>query len=98
MTATISDRLGELRLRRGLTQEGLADKAQLSTDTVRKLEPAADSPDGHSEQPCACVGRRDISTARSPSGARFIQRKRTAEPPHPPASSDAPVRLPRLGE
>lgn len=38
MAATIGDRLGELRLRRGLTQEGLAEKAQLSIDTVRKLE------------------------------------------------------------
>ncbi|MBB4892210.1 transcriptional regulator with XRE-family HTH domain [Streptomyces olivoverticillatus] len=38
MTATLGDRLGELRMRRGLTQEALADKARLSVDTVRKLE------------------------------------------------------------
>ncbi len=38
MTATLGDRLAELRVRRGLTQEGLAEKARLSVDTVRKLE------------------------------------------------------------
>ncbi|MFI9201932.1 helix-turn-helix domain-containing protein [Streptomyces sp. NPDC053048] len=38
MTATLGDRVGELRVRRGLTQEGLAEKARLSVDTVRKLE------------------------------------------------------------
>ncbi|MFI1182820.1 helix-turn-helix domain-containing protein [Streptomyces sp. NPDC020799] len=35
---TLGDRLGELRVRRGLTQEALAEKARLSVDTVRKLE------------------------------------------------------------
>lgn len=35
---TLGERLGELRVRRGLTQEGLAEKARLSVDTVRKLE------------------------------------------------------------
>ncbi|MEU4210476.1 helix-turn-helix transcriptional regulator [Streptomyces sp. NPDC026206] len=38
MAATLGDRLGELRVRRGLTQEELAEKARLSVDTVRKLE------------------------------------------------------------
>ncbi|MFI9238317.1 helix-turn-helix domain-containing protein [Streptomyces sp. NPDC053079] len=38
VAATLGDRLAELRVRRGLTQEGLAEKARLSVDTVRKLE------------------------------------------------------------
>ncbi|MEV6776565.1 helix-turn-helix domain-containing protein [Streptomyces syringium] len=38
MATTLGDRLGELRMRRGLTQEGLAEKSRLSVDTVRKLE------------------------------------------------------------
>jgi transcriptional regulator with XRE-family HTH domain len=35
---TVADRLVELRRRRGLTQEGLADAAQVSVTVVRKLE------------------------------------------------------------
>ncbi|MGI5341205.1 helix-turn-helix domain-containing protein [Streptomyces sp. CA-181903] len=38
MTTTLGDRLRELRARRGLTQEALAEAALLSADTVRKLE------------------------------------------------------------
>ncbi|MFF3697098.1 helix-turn-helix domain-containing protein [Streptomyces sp. NPDC002221] len=38
MATTLGDRLGELRMPRGLTQEQLAEKAHLSVDTVRKLE------------------------------------------------------------
>ncbi|WP_327288601.1 helix-turn-helix domain-containing protein [Streptomyces sp. NBC_01198] len=34
----MGDRIAELRLRRSLSQEGLADKAGLSVDVVRKLE------------------------------------------------------------
>ncbi|MGW6458523.1 helix-turn-helix domain-containing protein [Streptomyces sp. NPDC055078] len=34
----MGDRLAELRLRRGLTQEQLAERAELSVDVVRKLE------------------------------------------------------------
>lgn len=35
---TIGDRVGRLRARRELTQEGLAERADVSVDTVRKLE------------------------------------------------------------
>ncbi|MER5969280.1 helix-turn-helix transcriptional regulator [Streptomyces sp. NPDC002055] len=35
---TIGDRLAALRMRRGTTQEQLAERARLSVDTVRKLE------------------------------------------------------------
>ncbi|MFD9905829.1 helix-turn-helix domain-containing protein [Streptomyces sp. NPDC059063] len=38
MATTLGDRLVELRLRRSLTQEQLAETADLSVDTVRKLE------------------------------------------------------------
>ncbi|MFI0739211.1 helix-turn-helix domain-containing protein [Streptomyces sp. NPDC021100] len=38
MATTLGDRLRELRTRRGLTQEALAEAASLSADTVRKLE------------------------------------------------------------
>ncbi|MEU3355635.1 helix-turn-helix transcriptional regulator [Streptomyces sp. NPDC037389] len=38
MAVTLGDRLGELRVRRGLTQEGLAEKVRLSVDTIRELE------------------------------------------------------------
>ncbi|PKV88875.1 helix-turn-helix domain-containing protein [Streptomyces sp. TLI_146] len=38
MATTLGDRLIELRMRRGMTQEQLAEKSQLSVDTVRKLE------------------------------------------------------------
>ncbi|MGW1868712.1 helix-turn-helix domain-containing protein [Streptomyces mauvecolor] len=38
MATTLGERLVELRMRRGLTQEQLAEKALLSVDTVRKLE------------------------------------------------------------
>ncbi|MER0243251.1 helix-turn-helix domain-containing protein [Streptomyces sp. HSW2009] len=38
MATTLGDRLAELRLRRSLTQEQLAEKAGLSVDTIRKLE------------------------------------------------------------
>ena len=37
-STSIGDRLARLRTHRGLTQEGLADRAALSVDTVRKLE------------------------------------------------------------
>lgn len=36
--AGMGDRLAELRLRRGLTQEQLAEAAALSVDVIRKLE------------------------------------------------------------
>ncbi|WP_373686785.1 helix-turn-helix domain-containing protein [Streptomyces lunaelactis] len=35
---TIGDRVARLRMRRKLTQEGLAERAGLSVDVVRKLE------------------------------------------------------------
>ncbi|WP_420895110.1 helix-turn-helix domain-containing protein [Streptomyces mobaraensis] len=38
MATTLGDRLRELRTKRGLTQEALAEAASLSADTVRKLE------------------------------------------------------------
>ncbi|MFC5720018.1 helix-turn-helix domain-containing protein [Streptomyces gamaensis] len=38
METTLGDRIGELRVRRGLTQERLAEKARLCVDTIRKLE------------------------------------------------------------
>ncbi|GAA1182297.1 hypothetical protein GCM10009654_44430 [Streptomyces hebeiensis] len=34
----MGDRVAELRLRRGMTQEQLAERAGLSVDVVRKLE------------------------------------------------------------
>jgi transcriptional regulator with XRE-family HTH domain len=34
----MGDRIAELRLRRGLSQEALAERAGLSVDVVRKLE------------------------------------------------------------
>jgi transcriptional regulator with XRE-family HTH domain len=38
MSATIGERLRQLRSERGLTQEGLADLASVSVDLVKKLE------------------------------------------------------------
>ncbi|WP_326549274.1 helix-turn-helix domain-containing protein [Micromonospora sp. NBC_01813] len=36
--ATIGDHIARLRIKRGLTQEGLAEAAEVSVDTIRKLE------------------------------------------------------------